>query len=371
MELLILVFIALFAPVLAKKFIFKHELTWPELFAVFAISSFLVALAYNAGKYTNTLDTEIHNGIVKNKVREHDTYLESYSCNCITTSYTCGKSTCTKTTCQTCYRRHYTVEWFLETTIGEIRLDYIDTTSSSVYKTPDPSIFINAQIGEHCAKRNNYVNYVKASPDSLFNFVQHKTALEKFKNNVRQYNQNVYGLYKYNHVWASHIPLQEQENWKNAIADYLKHVGNDLQMNIQLIITPIEDPTYRYAVESVWNGGKKNDLVILVGSKNYPNIDWVDSFTFANSKSNEKVVAQLNSELRELKQFTIKNAMPVIKKITQANFKRVQMKEFNYLMEDVDPPTWAMVLIILLQICIILALSMIFANNSIKESSHH
>ena len=121
----------------------------------------------------------------------------------------------------------------------------------------------------------------------------------------------------------------------------------------------------------MWNGGKKNDLVILVGSKNYPNIDWVDSFTFANSKSNEKVVAELNSKLRELTQFTVKDAMPVIKKVTQANFKRVQMKEFKYLMEDVDPPFWVMVLIVLLQIGSILGLSMVFSNNSIRESTHY
>lgn len=371
MELLILVFIAIFAPVISKKYIFRHEVTWLEVLGVFLISSLLVTLAYKAGKYTNTADVEIHNGIVKNKVREHDTYLESYSCNCVTRSYPCGKSTCSQTTCQTCYRRHYTVEWLLKTTIGDIRLDYVNSTSSSVYKKPDPAIFINAQIGEHCAKKNNYVNYVKAAPDSLFNYTQHKSSLEKFKNNVRVYNQNVYGIYKYNHVWASHIPAQEQENWKNAIADYLKNVGNDLQINIQLIITPVQDPTYRYAVETAWNGGKKNDLVILVGSKNYPNIDWVDSFTFANSKSNEKVVAELNSKLRELTQFTVKDAMPVIKKVTQANFKRVQMKEFKYLMEDVDPPFWVMVLIVLLQIGSILGLSMVFSNNSIRESTHY
>lgn len=143
------------------KFIWHHHITWGEMAVQLFIVCFVTWIVWALGRYTNTSDTEIWNGEVLSKHREQDTYLESYSCNCVSVS--CGKN-CTTRVCQTCYRRHWTVDWFAKTTLGKIQLHYLDRTSKSVWTTPDPPQYLDCKVGDPVAQTHSYQNWYSGPP---------------------------------------------------------------------------------------------------------------------------------------------------------------------------------------------------------------
>src|SRR5690554_6260129 len=99
--LLIPVIIALVA-----RWKFHHTITWPEVAAQTLAVIVVVTTVWFTGIYGKMSDTELWNGQVTEKKRDHGHYLRSYQCNCTTDSNG-------NTSCQTCYEDRYTVDWYL------------------------------------------------------------------------------------------------------------------------------------------------------------------------------------------------------------------------------------------------------------------
>ena len=159
-------------PIIAKH-IWHKTITYKEMGINILLISIIVSIIFSLGMISTIEDTEIWNGQITSKQRDHGHYTTSYCCAYTTVS--CGKG-CTTTQCsQTCYTDHYTVSWIAKSTIGNFRLKYLDKTSRSVYTTEDPQIYKNCKIGDPASKENTYTNYVQAVPDSLFNTLTKKT----------------------------------------------------------------------------------------------------------------------------------------------------------------------------------------------------
>jgi hypothetical protein len=300
---------------------------------------------------------------VTEKVREHGSYIESYQCNCRTVR----SGNTTTTHCDTCYRTHYTVDWYLKSTIGNIQIDYADRTSRSVYSLPNPKEYTQAKIGEHCAKNSEYTNYIKATPESIF----HNVGLidKKLEALVPEYNY-VRDIYKRDNVVTAGLKRDANiEKLDLAIANELRELGKKKQVNINIVIAKTPDKNFRYVLERKWLGGKKNDVTVVIGAPNYPKIEWVDAFTFANSADNNTLTVNLRNDLNTFKGlYTIEQSDWLAKVITQnvdKHYKRKSMKDFEYLKDSIEPPTWILVLSILLSILLGIGLTYFFHQNEI------
>ena len=141
METFYLILLVPVVVALIARLVFKTSITWPETAVQIAVSCLVLSIVWFAGSYSQTHDTEIWNGEVTNKTRHHDDYVRSYSCRCRQSCSGSGDSRSCHEVCDTCYEDHYTVEWYLDTTIGKVRLKYRDSTSRRVYNEPDPANF--------------------------------------------------------------------------------------------------------------------------------------------------------------------------------------------------------------------------------------
>ena len=321
---------------------FKATITWLEMGAQIFIASLVLTAVWFAGSYSQTFDTEIWNGEVTKKTRHEDTYMESYQCNCRTECSGSGDSRSCSTVCDTCWRKHWTVEWYLSSTIGKIRLDYIDRTSRSAHSAPDPAIYKAAYVGEPCSQTYAYTNYIKAVPDSLFNMED--ATYEQFDSLIPQY-PTVYGKYHVDHVltmgMGSNVAIRD---WNNYLAGKLKKLGPASQANVIIILVNTADQTYRHALETAWLGGKKNDVIVMAGVTNYPKIDWVDTITLGQNADNGLLTVKIRDELTALG--TVEDGQAFIDTVATnvaQHFDRKPMADFEYLKDDIQPATWVLI----------------------------
>lgn len=346
-------------PFIAKR-IWHTTINWTEMtIQIFGVV-FLVSIVWAIGTYSATRDVEIWNGEIISKDRIHDHYLRSYDCNCSTDSN--GNRSCS-----TCYEDRYTVEWKAESTVGRIVFNKLDRSSKRVYLTPDPLVYVNCKVGEPASLEHSYTNYVRAAPDSLFN---NRDAISKYADKVPQYPR-VHNFYKITRVLTvdANIPANIRDEINTGLNERLKTLGGALELNVVVIITGIDDPSYRFAVENAWIGGKKNDAVVFIGVDEQLNITWADVMTFALNKGNELFHVRLRDALKETG--TVKNTFGVVDVIANAavaDFARVSMKDFEYLKDDVNPPTWVIFLSIFFAIGGSIGLSVLFHYKEVEDT---
>lgn len=354
-------FILLIPVVIAfiAKAVWKHSITWKEMGAQMAIVSLITATVYMFGMSNQTQDYEIWNGTVTGKERVHDYYEEAYDCFCVTTCSGSGKNeTCTET-CQTCYEDHYTVSWDVKTTLGEINIKYLDKTSKSVYKTPDPTAYTKAYKGEPCSTVNSYVNYIKAVPESIFN-TSHNATMTQFASMIPAYPE-LHSYYKVNRVLSSGVPLKETAQWNHYLSEKLRTIGPKKQANIILVFAKTADTQYRYALEQSWLGGKKNDVIVIAGVTEYPKIDFIETITLGQNAGNSLMTVEMRDNLMKLGSVEdYKKYIDAVANVVLTRFDRKPMQDYDYLKDDIKPSDTVIAIAIVLSVLLSIGLTVYF-----------
>jgi len=325
---------------------------WIPALANAGVGIVMLFAAFYGARGVATADTEIWNGHVTGKTRDHGSYEESYDCNCRTVTRTVGSGkdqrTVSETKCDTCYRTHYTVKWDCQTTLGTIRVADEDSLSSSVYMTPDPQRYRNIVIGEPASKTHMYTNYIQAVPDSLF-----KPAAEslkaKFAGLIPQYPLGIYEMYKIDRFLSPGYSIPEAKLWSQDISKMLIDLGPKKQVNAIVVVAKTDDPNYEYALRDAWEGANKNDVVLVIGSKEYPKIDFVRVISWTKSELFKNELRDAVMDIGEVRREPILTALNT--QISK-NFERRRMREFQYLEAEIDPPLWVMVTTIVLLLAI-------------------
>lgn len=316
-------------PIISKQ-LFNTSITIQEMLIHCVLVTIVVTSVWNIGKWSKTDDTETLNGYIISKHRDHDTYEDPYDCFCTTDSK--GNSSCS-----TCYETRYTVEWYAKSTVGQQNFKSLDESSRSVYLTPDPAVYANCQAGQPAAANNSYTNYVQAVPQSLF---AETASAEDFPGKVPAY-PHVFNYYQVDHVLNvdSNVPQSIVTLLDSQIDHMLKDVGAAKQANVIVVLTEIDDPTYRYAVEQTWLGGKKNDIIIFVGLDDMK-ITWVDIMTWALNSGNELFHVTMRDGISNMNTLDINKLTPFIRSTILELYDRPEMKDYKHLESEIVPPTW-------------------------------
>lgn len=336
-SLILLLAGSLLIPIIAKYF-FHTTITIQEMLIHFVVVILVIVSVWNVGKWSQTADTEIWNGVITSKHRDHDTYEESYDCNCSTDAK--GNRSCS-----TCWETHYTVDWYAKSTVGNIQFDSEDSTSRSVYNYPNPTQYTNCSVGQPAATEHSYVNYIQAVPQSIF---ADRASADDFPGKVPHYPR-VHDYYQVDHVLNvdAEISAGQIAVLDKGIDGILRELGPSKQANIILVLTEIDDPSYRYAVEQTWLGGKKNDIVIFVGLDGNK-ITWVDIMTWALNSGNELFHVTLRDKITKQKHLDFVELIPAVNDTVVELYDRPQMKDYKHLEEEITPPDWVVVLAIIL-----------------------
>lgn len=306
------------------------------------ISALILVIAFALGRGYKTHDTEILNGQVTGKTREHGHYLRPYECNCTTSTDSKGNTT---RTCQTCYEDRYTVSWDCQSTIGEFSIEHLDRGSKSVYNEPDPRRYTSIMIGEPVSRTHGYTNYIKAVPESLFRPAQ-ESLRAKFQGKLPNYPDRIYDIYRINRVLGVGISVPNAKAWNNALSEMLKTLGPRHEVNAVIVFVKTADRDFFSALQDAWINGKKNDVILVVGVDDFNKAPlWVETMAFTK---NSLFQVKLSDRVRAMKTLTPETVIPALQETIQSDFIRRPMADFEYLEAEIDPPGWIMAIAIML-----------------------
>lgn len=313
-------------------------------------SCIITAVVFVVSSGSATQDVEIWNGQVTAKDRRHGSYVRSYECRCRSVSRCSGtgqtQSCTTDRVCDTCYEDRYTVTWKCDTTIGIFTIEHLDRTSRAVYATPDPARWTSISIGDPVSKRNSYTNYVQAVPQSLF-MPAAADLKQRFAALIPAYPDRVYDFYRVDRFLTPGYSSPDAAAWNAAISELLKERGPRKQVNAIVVIAKTDDPNYALALQDAWEGVNKNDVVLVIGSAQWPKIDFVRVLSWTKR---ELFKTQLRDAVLDVGTIQREPILQALGYHIDTGFERRSMKEFEYLQAEIDPPTWLLLTLLVLMV---------------------
>lgn len=331
MELWMLVVFVPIAVAWSARLLFPKQITRKEMGASLILGVLITSIVYAGGLWSETSDREVRNGEVQSKSRDKVSCSHSYSCHCRTDSK--GNQSC-----DTCYEHSYDIDWNVNTNIGQFSIDRIDRQGLVT-----PSRWQSVQVGDPVSDTFSFTNYVKAVPDSLY----HATDVGNFDKLIPPYPNKVYDYYNVDHVLTAGVNVPDLKQWNQETALLLRKLGPQRQANVIIVFVNTSDSNYIHALEGKWIGGKKNDIIVVIGTTQFPNIDFVAVSSWTDSQIFK---VQLRDDIYALKVVDRTKVLAAIDSNVMATYKRKEMKDFEYLKSQIQPPMWVLILAVILGI---------------------
>lgn len=325
-----------------------------EIFINMFVACALTAGVYMLGQWSQMADTEILNGEVTSKTSEHVSCEHSYTCNCREICSGSGNSRSCSTVCDTCHEHIYDVDWLLKNSASSpIKINRVDRRGTS-----EPPRFTAAKIGDPVAVRSTYMNYIKAAPESIFNHA--KGMSDAFADLIPEYPSGVYDYHYVNRVLTKGVAVADLAQWNKDVAIMLRKLGPSKQVNVVVVMVKTDQPSYEYALQRAWLGGKKNDVVVMLGVPEYPKLAWVRVMSWTDK---EMFKVELRDDLLGVGEVDRNKMVGIISKHIESSFVRKPMADFEYLKSEISPPIWVVILAALLGLSSSFALAIYFSRN--------
>lgn len=102
---------------------------------------------------------------------------------------------------------------------------------------------------------------------------------------------------------------------------------------------------YADALYYAWEGGKKNDVIVVYGVDDERRVRWAQANSFASGVGNQDLLIRMRMEAlgKEISDDFIREQLTRVDK----EFKRYEMSNFEYLKDQAQPSEWAIILIII------------------------
>ena len=339
----------------------KRRVTLQEFLIHIGVQCVVAGVSIGIMYWSNTSDTEVWNGKITGKKRERVHCQHSYRCFCYESCSGSGSSRSCHQVCQTCYEHSYDVSWYVFTNIGD------SFTISRVNRqgTIEPPRWSAIQPGEPYATTKSYTNYIKASPDTLF---RQQGLVEKYKKFMPSYPQRVYDYYRLNRiVLVNGAKLENINTWNEELSELNAEVGPVRQANVILTVVKDLPADYFHALRQFWIGGKKNDIVPVIGVDANNAIQWVEIMSWSQDKIFD---IKLRDDLLNNKTLDMTNTLSIIKDDTMKYFKRKPMKDFEYLKSSVAPTMTQWLISMVIGLLLSLGLGIFFYKNDITDRSY-
>lgn len=337
--------------------LFPNKISIKEMLVKAAITTVVGGGILLGIYYGDMYDTAVINGSVVSKSKDTVSCSHSYSCNCYTSCTGTGASRSCTQQCSTCYEHSWDYDWNVVTTVGKMEISRIDRQGVST-----PPRWSAVTIGEPASNTESYVNYVLASPASLFTMAQQDNDVRKWAGMLPVYPR-VYDYYRYNRVVQVKASYPKAEELNTLLNNDLRTLGAEKQVNIIVVFVGTTLPEYRYALERSWVGAKKNDVVVIMGM-DAGTLSWVDTITFGKNAGNEMLTIQLRDNIKTIAaQQQFGNPLVLGSAITSTiknHFHRKSMEDFKYLKDDYRPSNVAIAGFVIFQILLLMFMTVYF-----------
>lgn len=319
--LMFFVYFILAGIILVSFWTISHNICWKEAGVQLVLQTVLILVLSFFIKDAHLSDTELLNGRVTSKQSERVSCQHSYSCNCRNVCTGTGPSRTCSRVCDTCYEHPYDIAWRVYDNVGR------RTTISRVDRRGlrEPPRWTEVQIGDPVSHLNRYTNYIKADPDSLFRITNANLDLDSFPN----YPQRIYDYYKVDRL-VTDLEL-DRNMWNKKISEINADIGPAVQANLIVVIKNKPSISYATELQRAWEGGKKNDIILVIGSDGNK-VRWSEIIGLAYPDF--KVV--LRNRVNDYRKIDI-GLLDVVKETILENFKRRPMSDFEYLKESYKP----------------------------------
>lgn len=341
---------------LISKYIWPHSISYREMGLNMVLPGSLAALVLMAGVSGKMGDTEIRNGQVLGKEKEWVSCEHDYDCNCRDECTGSGENRSCSEVCDTCYEHFNDWDWNVSVTdgVGGFTVDRIDRRGSS-----EPPRWTAITVGQPVAREHSYTNYVKAVPESLEHL--RSSVLETYADKLPKYPR-VYDYQFADRVIPIGVSLPDLAEWNNDLALKLRRLGPEKQANVIIVVVDVAEAAYANALSAHWVGGKKNDIVVVIGSPHFPDIAWVEVLAWTDEKI---FPIKLRDSLTAIGTIERTAVIDTIDANVFEYYVRKPMKDFEYLKDEITPPTWAIVLAFLFATVGNVGLSLVFRKTDI------
>jgi len=163
--------------------------------------------------------------------------------------------------------------------------------------------------------------------------------------------------------------------WRNKVDkgldDALCSLGKLKEVNILVYVMGTADQSYVHALEEHWIEGKKNDVILVIGTSQFPTIDWVSVIAWTDVEEfkillRDRILALQTLEGKE--QDVVDIITDQVRQSPQnGGFKRREMRELTYLIADIRLPWWAQLIVIVFSGLCAYGTSWSLENNEISE----
>ncbi len=334
---------------------FSENFTFNEFLLATVATILLIIAGYFIALHGQTADVQILSGKVTGKEKDRVHCRHSYQCNCHSYCSGSGSNRSCQQVCQICYLHSHDFDWNVLTTLETIRIDTLDSQGLEM-----PPRWESVEIGEPVSKTDSYTNWLKAAPESVF---RTETPIDP-EHPMPQYPDTIFDYYKINRVVLDEIEIPQELLIKlnQEVSLQLRDVAAAKQVNLVIVITS-RAATFANQLKAAWLNGRKNDLVVVIGStKDQPlAIQWVESFGWS---SNNLALISTRDDIRD--HGTID---PTIISIAISNinkyWSRTPMSQYEYLKDEVELSTNAIFILSFVGLAAIGILTYVFIQKDI------
>jgi hypothetical protein len=340
---------------LGALFFFKGKVTIYEFLGQLGVVAVCVGICLAVAYNSSTTDTEIWNGQVTSRTRDVVSCSHSYDCNC----YTDSKG---NRHCSTCYEHAFDVDWTVHATTGEA----IDIDREDRQGLIEPKRWDAVYPGQPFSSQHTFTNYIRANPDSVL--LGTKGDVVKFAAMLPPYPDTVYDYYSHDAVVNMGVPNIDMNTWNWLLANNVnKLLGPSKQVNVILIFVPTDDASYMLALKDKWMGGKKNDVTVVIGSKDGHKVEFADVMSWSTN-SDLKIV--LKDSIEEIGTLDQRDAIvKTIATTVQNKFVRMHMKDMKYLMRSFQPSGTSLWVSFIISVLLSIGLAIWSVKNDITDDS--
>ncbi len=328
MYILILIIGILIVSVLINKFIWHAKITITEMLINLCVIIVVLLVFWLTSYFNKIKDTEVLNSQVLSKQRQTSACLHSYPCRCHTVCSGRGRSRVCSPRCSVCFLHPFDFNYQVKTNLKDFVISNLDPQGLI-----EPPTFKNIKIGDGVAALSSFDNYIKASSTSILS--QQLSLSKEELASIPSYPSQIYDYYKLDRVIDKDKILSPQE--LKTANDYLTltlgSVGFAKQANAIILLTR-NNEEYALKLINHWYGGKKNDVIVIIGLDDTKQINYVRIHSWSLHNIFDVV---LRDDIKKLKTLNITAVIDAIKDNLSKQYVRRSFKEFEYLKWRVMP----------------------------------
>lgn len=248
---------------------------------------------------------------------------------------------------------NYVQRWGNEQFDDIFRMNQISFGDGNRYYVDYPN---NPEVIVPTAQKHEYVNFPKGSKQTILKRGC-KSSAEKHAALMRPYPEvtgGPFGPIEINRVVDANVNAPDK--WKKTVDRrldvILAELGPAREVDVIVYLAGTSDPKFVLGLEEHWVGGKKNNVIVVIGAPEWPKIEWVGIFDWCE---NSQFRTELHDNIEDLE--TLKgNARAFVDLIEQqirkppehGGWDRFEMSKLDFMANDIKLPWWAYVLIFLI-----------------------